>query len=79
MRKLTWMMAAMMVLAAGGAIAGEQPLRGKIDSVMLYRGQALVTRVVTLNLPAGGSQVVVDGLPEQILADSLYATTEQGV
>ncbi|HUS57181.1 MAG TPA: mucoidy inhibitor MuiA family protein [Planctomycetota bacterium] len=63
---------------ATGAFAGEM-VKGKIEAVTLYRGQALVTRLVSVNAPAGASQVVVGELPEQIVSDSLYARSEDGV
>jgi hypothetical protein len=47
--------------------------------VTLYRGQALVTRTVPLEGPKGASEVVVADIPEQVVADSLYAEGGEGV
>jgi uncharacterized protein (TIGR02231 family) len=46
---------------------------GKITAVTLYRGQALVTRTVSVEGPPGSQELIVAGLPEQIVPDSLYA------
>ncbi len=46
---------------------------GAISEVTVYRGQALVTRSLDLEVPAGSSEIVVTGLPHQIVSESLYA------
>jgi len=69
-------LAAVFVLASVSVAAVELP--GKIESVNLYRGQALVTRLVTLNADVGPVQLVVTGLPEQVQSDSLYAEVGAG-
>lgn len=46
---------------------------GKVTRVTLYRGQALVTRTVTVDGAAGSREVVVTGLPDSVQAESLYA------
>ncbi|MCE5301953.1 MAG: mucoidy inhibitor MuiA family protein [Planctomycetaceae bacterium] len=51
---------------------------GRIEEVTFYRGQALVTRVVPLEGAAGGSEVVVGPLPEQIVPESLFAESRDG-
>lgn len=55
------------------------PLKGKVESVTLYRGQALVTRVVPFKAPAGAVHLVVADLPESVLPDSLFASAGKGV
>jgi hypothetical protein len=66
--------------AAWGQAAAPEPketvLRGKVDGVTVYRGQALVTRVV--DVPAAvwngsAGEVVVSELPERLVAGSLFA------
>lgn len=59
------------VLVASAARA--QGVAGRIQSVTLYRGQALVARAVPVEGPAGPLEVVVNGLPEQVVPDSLFA------
>jgi hypothetical protein len=46
---------------------------GTVTRVTLYRGQALVTRRIPIDGPAGGREVVVSDLPLSILDTSLYA------
>ncbi|MBM4041466.1 MAG: DUF4139 domain-containing protein [Planctomycetes bacterium] len=67
------------VLALAGSLgAGELKVAGKIEQVTLYRGQAMVMRVVPVDAPAGPVELVVTGLPEQIVPESLYASTDAG-
>jgi hypothetical protein len=56
----------------------DQETVGTISNVIVYRGQALVTRVIELELPAGGSQIVVQKLPNAIVSESLYAQVQGG-
>lgn len=65
-------------LALITALAAGQPIetRGTVEAVTIFRGQALVTRLVNLSKPgdAGGvREVVVTDLPERLLPGSLYA------
>lgn len=53
--------------------------RGKIDEVTVYRGQALVTRLVEVPGPAGLREIVVTDLPERIEPASIYAESADGV
>ncbi len=64
-------------LAAAGAAEPGTPSR--VTRVTLYRGQALVTRTVPLEGPKGASELVVADIPEQVVADSLYAEGGEGV
>ena len=41
----------------------EQNLHGKIEAVTVYRGQALVTRLVDVPGPAGLKEIIVGELP----------------
>jgi hypothetical protein len=54
-------------------------LTGKIDSVTVYRGQALVTRTVDVSAPAGLTDIVVTGLPERVIPGSVYAESADGI
>lgn len=51
---------------------------GEISEVIVYRGQALVTRVIELDLSKGGSEIVVEKLPLKIISESLYAQVSDG-
>ena len=63
--------------AAAGVPPGPDPAapatEGRVTAVTLYRGQALVTRTVDVDGPTGSQELVVGGLPEQIVGGSLYA------
>jgi hypothetical protein len=60
--------------------AAEPPsTKGKIDEVTVYRGQALVTRLVDVPGPAGLREIVVTDLPERIEPASIYAESADGV
>lgn len=51
----------------------------RVSEVTLYRTQALVTRTVTLSNGIGEHEYVVGNLPAQIISDSLFAETENGL
>ena len=53
--------------AAGATTAGT------ISKVTVYRGQALVTRTINADLAAGSSELIVEGLPAQVVPESIYA------
>lgn len=56
------------ILAADG-----METTGNVESVTVYRGQALVTRLVDIPGAAGLRELVITDLPEQVLPASLYA------
>ena len=62
-------------LATTIAFADAQTVSGAISKVTVYRGQALVTRTLDVDLPAGTSELIVTGLPAKIVPESLYAQT----
>ena len=57
----------------------EAIFSGLVDAVTVYRGQALVTRVIEVPGGTGLRELVVTGLPEAIIAGSLYAESSDGV
>jgi hypothetical protein len=65
------------------AIVAEQnksnTVQGKIDEVTVYRGQALVTRLIEIPGDAGLHEIVVSDLPERIEPGSIYAESAEGV
>ncbi len=63
------------------SVAGAAPVEvaSKIESVIVYRGQALVTRTVELPPRAGELAVVVKGLPAQVIPTSLHVSAVDGV
>lgn len=60
-------------------LAEEQAITGKVSNVIVYRGQALVTRDIEVTSKASSFEIVVTGLPEQIIPDSLYTDTPAGL
>jgi len=63
----------MLGVMAGVGMAEPVGVDGPITSVIVYRGQALVTR--TIEIPSGGGdmELLLENLPEKILPESLYA------
>jgi hypothetical protein len=62
-----------------GLAADPIPLPGKIDSVTVYRGQALVTRLVDVAAPPGLTEILVTNLPDRVIPGSVYAESSDGV
>lgn len=52
---------------------------GRIESVTVYRGQALVSRIVSLGDKTGELMIIVPDLPEHIIGASLHAGSGDGV
>ena len=52
---------------------------GTITDVIVYRGQALVTRTIQLEKAEGDIELLVGNLPEHILPESLYAVSNNGI
>ncbi len=69
----------LLVVVSVAAAAEPRPVTGEVSAVTLYRGQALVTRVVAVKCDQGMTQVVVGDLPQHIVPDSLFADADQGV
>jgi uncharacterized protein (TIGR02231 family) len=80
-RNWSWLVVGLAVASAAMAAAPpEAPgVRGKVEAVTLYRGQAMVTRAVPVDGAAGRVELVVADLPEQIVPDSLFAEGGQGI
>ncbi|MEN6558295.1 MAG: DUF4140 domain-containing protein, partial [Thermoguttaceae bacterium] len=82
MRRFATLVAVSLCVAgwSAGTVADSRStgVLGRIEEVTFYRGQALVTRVVPLEGAAGGSEVVVGPLPEQIVPESLFAESRDG-
>ena len=52
---------------------------GRVVAVTVYRGQALVMRELEVEGPAGLREIVVTGLPDQVVPQSLYAESGNGI
>lgn len=59
--------------------AGSIEDKGRLEAVTVYRGQALVTRILAIPGEAGLREVVVTDLPEQVVPGSLYAESSDGI
>lgn len=57
--------------------AQEIEAASRIESVTLYRDQALVVRSVKAAVPAGVTELVVKDLPPQVLGESLFANADE--
>lgn len=53
--------------------------RGHIDAVTVYRGQALITRVLEIPGPSGLREIVVSDLPQHVVPGSLHAEATKGL
>jgi len=65
----------LIALLAPVAFAEVPATTGTISKVTVYRGQALVTRTVRVDLPPGTSELIVKDLPAKIVPESIYAQT----
>ncbi|MFO0872721.1 MAG: mucoidy inhibitor MuiA family protein [Phycisphaerales bacterium] len=67
--------------AKAGADEPSAPasVAGTIDAITVYRGQAMVSRVIDIPGEAGLREIVVPGLPEFLIPASLYAESGDGV
>jgi len=65
----------LIALLASVAFADVPTTTGTISKVTVYRGQALVTRTVNIDLPPGASELIVKDLPAMIVPESIYAQT----
>ncbi|MCL2647901.1 MAG: mucoidy inhibitor MuiA family protein [Phycisphaerales bacterium] len=61
------------------AAAEETIVKGKVDAVTVYRGQALITRIVDLPGGEGLGEIVVSELPDRIVPQSLFAEGSDSV
>lgn len=77
MRTLALLTALALVTVAATAEPMLTP--GRIDAVTVYRGQALVTRVIDVAGPTGLREVVVTNLPPNIMPASIYAESDDAL
>ncbi len=62
-----------------GAQESSETTRGVLEAVTVYRGQALVTRVVDVSGPAGLREIVITDLPVRMVEGSLFAESNDGL
>lgn len=68
-----------LAISARADPAPQPSVRGTIDAVTVYRGQALVTRRIDVSGGAGLREIIVGELPEQIVPESIYSEAVSGV
>jgi uncharacterized protein (TIGR02231 family) len=71
--KLILLTGVLSAVMASGVFAAAATTTGTISKVTVYRGQALVTRNINIDLPADTCELIVENLPEKIVPESLYA------
>ena len=72
--------AALILLCAGSSRAENTIIvSGELTDVIVYRGQALVTRTIELDLPQASTEIIVAGLPDKLITDTLSAQAPDGV
>jgi len=65
--------------AATWVQAADAPtFKGKVDAVTVYRGQALVTRLVEVPPPGGLREIIITDLPDRVVPGSIYAESSNG-
>ena len=60
-------------------LADSPTTTGIISRVTVYRGQALVTRSISINLPQDTSELIVKELPAMIVPESIYTQTSDNI
>ncbi len=76
----TFIVATVITALLVGIVFADVPrTTGTISKVTVYRGQALVTRSIDLDLSPGASELIVEGLPARVVPESLYAQTSGDV
>jgi len=73
MQRLAGCVVIVLVLGAGAWPARADTVERTISEVTLYRGQAQVTRTIEVAGDAGPREMVVTGLPQHVVGNSLFA------
>jgi len=73
--------AIVLLFCMAGTLVLAEPvtINGPISSVIVYRGQALVTRSAAIPQGGGDMELLIENLPEKILPESLYAQSDGSV
>jgi uncharacterized protein (TIGR02231 family) len=66
---------ALTTIATTAVYADVPTTTGTISKVTVYRGQAIVTRTVSVDLQPGASELIVKDLPAMIVPESIYTQT----
>ncbi len=70
-----------LAMACGSVALAADPVsvKGRVDSVTVYRGQAMVTRAIDVPKADGLVELVVTDLPQRVVPGSLFAEGADGV
>ncbi|MEL6841321.1 MAG: mucoidy inhibitor MuiA family protein, partial [Pseudomonadota bacterium] len=68
-----------LIALTGPAFADTITGEAKVDTVTIYPGLATVSRLITLDLPAGSHEIIVPGLPQSLQTEGLRLSAPQGV
>jgi len=79
MRRTGLIVMFLLVVFVGHTFAQAETITGEISSVIVYRGQALVTRTIEVDSAKGLSELVVVDLPARIVPESLYSQAGDGI
>jgi hypothetical protein len=80
MRTHIGVLTVLILLCAGSVRAANiVEVNGVLSDVIVYRGQALVTRSIELDLPEGSSEIIVPGLPDKLVSESISAQAPEDV
>ena len=80
MKTFIYYLTVTILLSSGYAYAANiVEVRGEVSNVIVYRGQALVTRTIKADMPAGSSEIIVTDMPDRLVTDSLSAGGPDGV
>ena len=71
--RMFFMAIAVIAIPVSVVFADAPTTTGTISKVTVYRGQALVSRTINVDLPADASELIVEDLPSMIIPESLYA------
>jgi len=61
------------------SLRAADPVEGEVVNVTLYRGQAMITRDIPVEGEKGSLEVIVTGLPEQIVTGSMFAESDENI
>jgi uncharacterized protein (TIGR02231 family) len=61
------------------AESGILEVAGTVSDVIVYRGQAMVSRAIEVDLPQGDCEIVVKKLPREVIAESIFAIGDADV
>ena len=80
MRTHIGVLTVLILLGAGSVRAANiVEVNGVLSDVIVYRGQALVTRSIELDMPEGSSEIIVPGLPDKLVSESISAQAPEDV